>query len=135
MKVGLTNCSVTQRMLWALGVVLTASAVMLQLMLPAGMQLKCRFHDLTGLPCPTCGSSRSLALLMEGRIPDAFHLQPLLTCIILLLIPALAYFIPALLLNWPLPRIQIERGRIKYWLAAPAALMAANWIYLCCRQI
>ncbi|MBN1334761.1 MAG: DUF2752 domain-containing protein [Deltaproteobacteria bacterium] len=36
----------------------------------------CLFHQLTGLPCPTCGMTTSFALGMEGHLWAAFVTQP-----------------------------------------------------------
>ncbi|HHJ10550.1 MAG TPA: DUF2752 domain-containing protein [Bacteroidetes bacterium] len=37
--------------------------------------LKCRFHELTGLSCPTCGMSRSLNAFVHFHFADAFRLH------------------------------------------------------------
>lgn len=41
----------------------------------------CPFHLLTGLPCPTCGVTRSGILLSQFRIIDAFLTNPLFVVI------------------------------------------------------
>lgn len=37
--------------------------------------LRCRFHELTGLSCPTCGMSRSLNAFVHFHFADAFRLH------------------------------------------------------------
>jgi hypothetical protein len=37
----------------------------------------CLFKEITGLPCPSCGTSRSLLLLFRGDVADAFMTNPL----------------------------------------------------------
>ena len=49
----------------------------------------CPVHELTGLYCPGCGSTRALHLLVEGRITDALRSNALL-------IPALGLVLTAL---------------------------------------
>ena len=36
----------------------------------------CGFESATGLPCATCGMTTSFALAANGRLIDAFHVQP-----------------------------------------------------------
>jgi len=36
----------------------------------------CAFHQATGLPCPTCGLSRSTVLALHGNLGAAWHLMP-----------------------------------------------------------
>ena len=37
----------------------------------------CPLYHLFGIPCPTCGSTRSLIFLSHGMIREAFLIQPL----------------------------------------------------------
>jgi hypothetical protein len=36
----------------------------------------CLFKEVTGLPCPSCGTTRSLLLLAHGRFRDSFMMNP-----------------------------------------------------------
>ncbi|MFW6336806.1 MAG: DUF2752 domain-containing protein [Phycisphaeraceae bacterium] len=36
----------------------------------------CGFEAATGMPCATCGMTTSFALAADGRLIDAFHVQP-----------------------------------------------------------
>jgi Protein of unknown function (DUF2752) len=36
----------------------------------------CLFKEVTGLPCPSCGTTRSLLLLVHGQIRDSFMMNP-----------------------------------------------------------
>ncbi len=49
----------------------------------------CTFHQLTGLQCPGCGSTRALHQLLHGHVVTALHLNALLV----LALPALAAII------------------------------------------
>jgi len=39
----------------------------------AGLPDLCLFHATTGLPCPTCGITRSFAATAHGQLGQAFH--------------------------------------------------------------
>ena len=49
--------------------------------------LSCRFHDLTGLYCPGCGSGRAVAATLRGDFKEAFHWNPM---VYLLGVPSMA---------------------------------------------
>lgn len=36
----------------------------------------CLFKEVTGLPCPSCGTTRALLLLAHGRFRDSFMMNP-----------------------------------------------------------
>ena len=135
MKVGLSKRARSPRLLLALALVLTGVTFVVQVVLPVQWQVHCRFHEWTGLPCPACGATRCAELLAGGHLAEAARMQPLLFGFAGLLVPFLLYLIPALLLNWPLPRVELE-GR-KDWvrlLAGIAVIVTANWIYLIIQQ-
>jgi len=46
----------------------------------------CLFHNLTEIPCPLCGLSRSLYLNLHGQFSAAFSIHPLGILILLILI-------------------------------------------------
>lgn len=39
---------------------------------------QCVFHQVTGLDCPGCGTTRALHALLHGRIGEAFRLNAML---------------------------------------------------------
>jgi hypothetical protein len=55
-----------------------------------GIYPTCLFHTLTGLYCPSCGSTRALHNLMHGRILTALRFNPLVA---ILSIPVALYFL------------------------------------------
>ena len=57
-----------------LAVCAAAAAVWLRLGFP---QPLCRFREWTGLPCPTCGSTRMVETLLSGDVVGAFLWNPL----------------------------------------------------------
>ena len=49
----------------------------------------CLFKRVTGIPCFSCGATRSLILLLEGNIKDAFYMNPVgfILAALLLILP------------------------------------------------
>ncbi|NDI99164.1 DUF2752 domain-containing protein [Flavobacterium sp. LaA7.5] len=49
----------------------------------------CFFKNITGIPCPSCGNTRSVLTLMKGNIKDAVLINPLglIVAAILLVFP------------------------------------------------
>jgi hypothetical protein len=90
----------------------------------------CVFKALTGIPCLTCGSTRSVVHLSHGDILSAFALNPLTT---LCLISAILYLIYSLIsAAFDLPRIGLlltnsESTMIR---AGAVMLLLAQWTYL-----
>ncbi len=91
----------------------------------------CAFKMLTGIPCPTCGSTRSMVYLANGDVLAAFMMNPLMTASFLISILFFLYGIITLLLN--LPRIKFlltkKEGATARFCAV--ALLIVQWIYLC----
>ena len=61
----------------ALTLLLCGSAAAWILLFPGARLLVCPFHALTGLPCPTCGTTRALAALCTGRLAASLAWNPL----------------------------------------------------------
>lgn len=63
----------------------------------------CVLHDLTGLNCPGCGMTRAAHATLQGRLGDAFRLNP----VGMILLPVASVGLGIEVLNWtrekPLP--------------------------------
>ena len=122
-------------LLW--GSVLGASALLGSLWLHAGLPTPlCPLHAVTGLPCPTCGSTRAASALVHGDLAAAVAWNPLMT---LVMIGAALYVLYAAVvvignlprLRWTPPSRSESRGiRIGVIL-----LIAINWGYLIWRGV
>jgi Protein of unknown function (DUF2752) len=53
----------------------------------------CFFKNLTGIPCPSCGSTRATIFLMHGNIYDSILLNPLALVTNLLIIVSVIWMI------------------------------------------
>ena len=82
----------------------------------------CLFRNATGQPCPTCGGTRAGAMLLQGRIVDAFQLNPVVSAW-LLVMPL--FLIWRLVRREPLP----PRVRKTLWNSMLISL-GLGWAYM-----
>lgn len=96
-----------------------------------GIQLpRCAFKTITGLPCPTCGLTRTIIALSRGQVDRAFFLNPLaaVACGVGLLYLVYAAAVLALRLPRLRPVVTVAGARrVRY---ATVAVLAINWAWL-----
>ena len=123
-----------QRQLGLLWFAAAASAAVLRpVWLAVAPQLKpCAFRGLTGIPCPTCGTTRTAVALLDLDLAAAFAVNPLAAW------AGLAFFIGGpLALIWALAGSRIpalDRVRSRWWPFGLVALVLINWVYLIVRR-
>lgn len=94
----------------------------------------CVFKGITGIPCPTCGTTRSVLYLSQGDIATALVMNPLMS---LALMAAVAYFLYSVItLTFNLPRMSFilpdrEKTAVR---AAVIMLFLVQWAYLISSQ-
>jgi hypothetical protein len=92
----------------------------------------CIFRKLTGIPCPTCGATRGVLALMDGRVFDAFFLNPLVA------ISALVFLVGGVVAPiwaWRSGKFPLFAVPIPIWLRISiVALILLNWIWLIASQ-
>jgi hypothetical protein len=94
-----------------------------------GVQL-CLLRKYTGYPCLFCGSSRAAFFLLQGRLTDAFTVQPLASLALLLGAFTGTLFYAVLLIKRELLLLTLsKREKLIYSLAA-LVLALLNWVYL-----
>jgi hypothetical protein len=97
------------------------------------LDLQCAFREATGLPCPTCGLSRSIVMSLHGEFARAWKMAPAGP----VAVAGVALFAAALLVYALLharggaPRISamrlwVRRGALAY-AAAIVAIWAGGW--------
>lgn len=107
---------------------LVGAAVWLSLRLPWPI---CLFHELTGLPCLTCGATRSTIAFLHGNFAAAWSWNPI--AFVALCSVALFDLYALLVLTARTQRLRIvfssERAKqlTRFFVIAALAL---NWIYL-----
>ncbi len=90
----------------------------------------CGLRTLTGIPCPLCGSTRTLAAWSHLDAGQAFRLNPLVAgaCVALATWLVLAWLDRWTSRNWA--RTAMGRLQRKPWPMILALMAAANWVYL-----
>ena len=94
----------------------------------------CLFRSLTGVPCPTCGTTRALMHFSCGEMAMALSENPLF---VLFLTLTLLYFVVngiAALLRLPRVIILLSSFERNLLTAAACFVIAANWTYLIARS-
>ena len=94
----------------------------------------CLLRKTTGIPCLSCGMTRSFDWFMHGRLLDSLRVNPLGFVLALLSVVGFGYL---LLRPLRLPRLEVELSdRQSRWARFGAlALIAANWAYLIAREL
>jgi hypothetical protein len=119
-----------ERQLALLWLAAAASAVALKpLWLALAPHLRpCIFHSLTGIPCPTCGTTRAATAILDGDLLAALTANPLAAIAGLLFVvgaPLAALWAVA---RWPVP---VLPQPLPMWSRVVAvALIVANWLYV-----
>ena len=91
----------------------------------------CPFKALTGLPCPTCGMTRTAISLLHLHPVQAIKISPLFTFIYANFALLLLYSVGSLLSLWPKVRITFSSGKERnIFIAASIICVFVNWLYL-----
>ncbi|MFA5072524.1 MAG: DUF2752 domain-containing protein [Nitrospirota bacterium] len=90
----------------------------------------CVFQDMSGIPCPTCGTSRALISFAQGDIIHAFVHNPMVLIVVSGVLLWFLYSLITLIVS--LPRICFEfspneKRRIR---AGAVVFFMLNWMYL-----
>jgi hypothetical protein len=92
---------------------------------------RCVFHELTGLPCMTCGMTRSAIQFFHGDFLTASRWNPLVFAALCGLSIFNAYAFIVLATRAPRLRIALwTRGEKKYARIIVITALALNWVYL-----
>jgi Protein of unknown function (DUF2752) len=91
----------------------------------------CWFHDLTGLPCVTCGATRATIEFFHAHLFSACRWNPLVFGLLCVLTLYDVYAFVVLVTRAPRLRIRFGTALVKtYARAVVISALALNWIYL-----
>jgi hypothetical protein len=122
-----------ERQLALLWFAASVSAIVLRpLWLAAAPHLHaCVFRSLTGIPCPSCGTTRAATAFLEGDLMTAFINNPLAA------LAGLLFVVGApIAVIWTTAKMSIPSlsNPLPPWVRIGAVfLIAANWLYLIVR--
>jgi len=91
---------------------------------------RCVFHDLTGLPCVTCGMTRSAIQFLHGHFFAALKWNPLVFALLWGVVAFDLYALVTLATRGPRLRIVFRQAERKYARGVIVAVLALNWFYL-----
>jgi len=88
----------------------------------------CVFRGLTGLPCPTCGTTRAATAFLNGELTAAFAANPLAALAGLVFVAGAPLAVAWTITNRKLPSVT---GPLPMWArVAAVSLVALNWVYV-----
>jgi Protein of unknown function (DUF2752) len=90
----------------------------------------CAFKGLTGIPCPTCGATRSVVYLARGEITASLVMNPLVSVCFIATVAYFVYSSITLVLGIPRLCIHLTEQEKDATRAAGAVIALVNWMYL-----
>src|SRR5947207_2265438 len=92
---------------------------------------RCAFHDITHVPCVTCGMTRCGIQFFQGHFLAAFKWNPLVFAVLCGVIAFDVYALATVIARTPRLRIHLSTQRAKTFLRVSIiSVLALNWIYL-----
>ena len=86
---------------------------------------------MTGIPCPSCGTTRAATAFLQGDLMTAFINNPLAALVGLLFVVGAPIAVIWTTAQWPVPSLS---NPLPLWVRIGAVLLiAANWMYLIAR--
>jgi hypothetical protein len=97
----------------------------------------CGFKQRTGLPCPTCGMTTATLAFSQGKIFDAFYIQPAggLLCCLMVLTAFLALIIAVFGVYPRFLRNFFAEVKLRYMILALLIIIAAAWAVTLARAL
>lgn len=111
----------------AIAVLLLVAARFLPLL---ALAPQCAFQKLTGFPCPTCGSTRSIVYLARADFLSAFSMNPLITAGFVAAILALLYCAATLVFDLRRIRLSLSEREKALFRVVAVVIVLLNWFYL-----
>jgi len=97
----------------------------------------CGFKQKYGLPCPTCGMTTATLAFSQGKISEAFYIQPACTllCCVLVLIAFLAFVTAVFGKHFRFIERFFNEVKVRYIILALIIIIAAGWAVTLARAL
>ena len=97
----------------------------------------CGFKERTGLPCPTCGMTTATLAFAQGKIGQAFYIQPAcaLLCSLAVVAAIIAFIITVFGIYFDFIGRFFVQVQLRYLILALLAITAAGWAVTLARAI
>ena len=97
----------------------------------------CGFKQRTGLPCPTCGMTTAMLAFAQGRILEAFYIQPAcgLLCSVMVIAAILAFIIAVFGIYFRFIERFFTEVKLRYMILALIIIIAAGWAVTLARAV
>ncbi len=97
----------------------------------------CGFQQRYGLPCPTCGMTTAVIVFSQGKILEAFYVQPAggLLCCGLVAAAVLGLFIAVFGLNFRFLEWFFAEVKVRYIVIVLLIIIAAGWAVTLARAL
>ena len=97
----------------------------------------CGFKQKYGLPCPTCGMTTATLAFSQGKISEAFYIQPACTllCCVLVLIAFLAFITAVFGKYFRFIERFFYEVKVRYIILALIIIIAAGWAVTLARAL
>ena len=89
----------------------------------------CVFRAFTGIPCPTCGATRSLVHLANGNLSASFGMNPAIALLLFAALLMFAYDV-ATLFSGSRISLSLTPREATLMRAGAVVVLLANWAYL-----
>jgi hypothetical protein len=89
----------------------------------------CGFKQRYGLPCPTCGMTTATLAFSQGKILEAFYIQPAAAflCSLMVVAAFLCFFVAVFGIYFSLFDRLFSEVKIRYIIVALMVIIAAGW--------
>ena len=97
----------------------------------------CGFKQRYGLPCPTCGMTTATLAFAQGKIFEAFNIQPacVLLCCVLVVIAFLAFVTAVFGVYFRFIERFFSEVKVRYIILALIVIIAASWAVTLARAL
>ena len=90
----------------------------------------CGFKQRTGLPCPGCGMTTATLTFAQGKIFEAFYIQPAcgLLCSVMVIAAILSFIIAVFGVYFSFIERFFKEVKLRYMIIALVIIIAAGWV-------